>query len=105
MTLDHRVLVKDTEQDLDSTPSLCWEKIEQEAERLLHQRINHGRRVRLDDTTVIVSVNNHSRHDLTKRFKRLIFEGTAINKQILMWQDLLHQPRPICGVRRYPGDS
>jgi hypothetical protein len=58
--LNHRVLVKDTEQDLDSTPSLYWEKIEQEAERLLRQKINRDRRVRLDDTTVVVSVNDRS---------------------------------------------
>ncbi|KAL2811012.1 hypothetical protein BDW59DRAFT_179413 [Aspergillus cavernicola] len=68
-------------------------QIKQEAERVLRQKINRDRRVRLDDTTIVVSVNDRSQRDLTNRFEKTNIAWAAINKQILLWQDLLQQPK------------
>ncbi|EHA21825.1 hypothetical protein ASPNIDRAFT_56474 [Aspergillus niger ATCC 1015] len=98
VTLNNRVLTKDTEQDLDSTPGSYWQQIKQKAERVLLQKIDRDRRVRLDDTVVVVSVNERSQRDLTKRFEKADIDWTAINKQILMWQDLLHRPKKMLTI-------
>ncbi|KAF4209650.1 hypothetical protein CNMCM5878_005036 [Aspergillus fumigatiaffinis] len=93
VTLNNRVLAKDTEQDLDSAPSSYWQQIKQKAERVLRQKINRNRRVKQDDTSIVVSVNDRSQRDLTKRFEKTDIDWTAINRQIRMWQDLLCLPK------------
>ena len=93
VTLNNRVLAKDMEQDLDSAPSSYWQQIKQKAERMLRQKINCNRRVKPDDTSIVISVNDRSQRDLTKRFKKTDIDWTAINRQIRMWQDLLCLPK------------
>ncbi|KAJ8147377.1 hypothetical protein LV157_008672, partial [Aspergillus fumigatus] len=93
VTLNNRVLAKDTEQDLDSAPSSYWQQIKQKAERVLRQKLNRNRRVKPDDTSIVVSVNDRSQRDLTKRFEKTDIDWTAINRQIRMWQDLLCLPK------------
>jgi hypothetical protein len=70
VTLNNRVLAKDTEQDLVLKPSSYWEEIKQKAENVLHRKISRSRRVRSDDTTIVVSVKDRSQRDLTKRFEK-----------------------------------
>ncbi|KAF7174073.1 hypothetical protein CNMCM6106_008192 [Aspergillus hiratsukae] len=89
VTLNNRVLAKDTEQDLVSRPSSYWRQIKQKAERVLRQKINRNRRVKPDDTSVVVSVNDRSQRDLTKHFEKTDIDWTAINRQMFMWQNLL----------------
>lgn len=84
MTLNNWVLAKDTEQDLVLRPSSYWGQIKQKAERVLHQKVNHNQHVKLDNTSVVVSVNDRSQRDLTKRFKKTDINWTAINRQILI---------------------
>lgn len=96
VTLNNRTLTKDTEQDLKSTPCSYWQEIKQNAERLLHQKINRDRRVRLDDTVFVVSVNGL--RDFTKRFEKTDIDWALINKQILMRQDVLYQPKKLLTV-------
>ncbi|KAJ5543730.1 hypothetical protein N7513_007238 [Penicillium frequentans] len=72
--LNNRVVAKDTEQDLALPPSSYWERIEDTARDVLRRKIAHNRRVRLDDTNVVVSVNERSQSDLIKRF-----EGTNVD--------------------------
>jgi hypothetical protein len=74
VTLNRRVVAKDTEQDLVQLPSFSWPRIQGEADRILRGKISRDRRVRPDDTTVVASVNDRSQRDLTKRF-----EGTDID--------------------------
>jgi hypothetical protein len=70
VTLNNRVVAKDTEQDLALDPDLYWQDIWQKAETILRRKVARNRRVRLDDTTVVVSVNNRSQRDLTNRFEK-----------------------------------
>jgi hypothetical protein len=91
VTLNNRVLAKDTEQDLVSNPSSYWERIKQKAERVLRQKVNRNRRVKPDDTSVVVSVNDRSQRDLTKHFEKTDVDWTAINRQISLWQNLLRK--------------
>lgn len=88
VTLNQRVIAKDTEQDLSEPPSIFWPRIDQEALKILRSKIAHDRRVRPDDTNVVVSVNERSQRDLIKRFESTDINWTAIEKQLCMWAEL-----------------
>ncbi|CAI7580189.1 unnamed protein product [Penicillium pancosmium] len=86
--LNNRVVVKDTEQDLTSPPSSHWDQIAETAGNLLRRKIARRRRVRLDDTELVLSVNDRSQRDLTKRFESTSIDWTAMEKQLLAWAHL-----------------
>lgn len=86
VTLSNQVLVKDTEQALDSAPSLYWQQIKHKAKHLLRQKINHNQRVKPDDGLVMVSINDCSQHDLIKHFGKTDINWITINRQIRQWQ-------------------
>ncbi|XHF99663.1 hypothetical protein AWENTII_003192 [Aspergillus wentii] len=90
VTLNNRVVKKDTEQDLVLRPSSYWEQIKQNAESTVRRKIKRNQRVRLDDTEVIVSVNDRSQDDLFKTFDNTNIDWTSIERQLLMWGNLLH---------------
>ena len=81
--LNNRVVVKDTEQELTLPPSYYWERIKEDAEGILRRKIARSRRVRLDDTALVLSVNDRSQRDLTKRFEGTGIDWTAVEKQLL----------------------
>lgn len=86
--LNNRVVVKDTEQELTLPPSSYWEQIKEDPEGILRQKIARSRRVRLDDTTLVLSVNDRTQRDLTKRFDGTGIDWTAVEKQLLAWGHL-----------------
>lgn len=50
--------------------------------------------MRLENTIFVVSVKNHL-HDFTKRIGKADIDWALINRQILLRQELLHQPKKI----------
>ncbi|BAE62811.1 unnamed protein product [Aspergillus oryzae RIB40] len=90
VTLNNRTVSKDTEQDLAVAPSSHWAKITQDAENVMRRKIRHNQRVRSDDTTVRVSVNERGQSDLNKRFDGTNIDWKPIEKQLLMWGNLFH---------------
>ncbi|KAI2734473.1 hypothetical protein DTO013E5_9156 [Penicillium roqueforti] len=86
--LNNRVVAKDTEQDLALPPSSYWERIKYTTGNVLRRKIAHTRRVRLDDTNLVVSVNERSQSDLIKRFEGASVDWTTVEKQLLMWANL-----------------
>ncbi|KAA8641539.1 uncharacterized protein ATNIH1004_011675 [Aspergillus tanneri] len=95
VTLNNRPLAKDTEQDLVFKPSSYWQQIKEKAERILQRKKSRNQRVRPDDTTVVVAVNERSQRDLTKRFENTDIDWTAIEKQLLQWENLFRQGKKL----------
>jgi hypothetical protein len=54
VTLNNRMVAKDTEQDLALIPSSYWQDIREKAETVLRRKVARNRRVRLDDATIVV---------------------------------------------------
>ncbi|KAI9036240.1 uncharacterized protein KD926_002149 [Aspergillus affinis] len=89
VTLNNRVVKKDTEQDLVLKPGSYWEQITQNAEKALQRKVKRNQRIISDDTEIIVSVNDRSQDDLTKTFDGTDVDWTIIENQLLMWSNLL----------------
>jgi len=91
--LNNRVVVKDTKQDLTQPPRSFWEQIKEEASNILRRKIPRGRRVRLDDTNMVLSVN--SQRDIDKHFEGTNVDWTAVEKQLLAWAHLARRGKKI----------
>lgn len=85
VTLNNRILAKDTEQNLVFKPSAYWQQIKEKAERIVQREKSRNQQVRSDDTTVLVAINGHSQRDLTKRFEGTDIDWTPIETQLLRW--------------------
>lgn len=72
------------EQDLALLPSSYWERVKNTAGNILRRKIVYTRRVRLDDTNLVVSVNKRSQSDLIKRFEGASVDWTKVEKQLLI---------------------
>lgn len=54
-----------------------------------------NQRVRSDDTTVVVAVNERSQRDLTKHFEGTDIDWTPIETQLLRWENLFRQGKKL----------
>ena len=94
--VNKKVLSRDTEEDIVLTPSAYWSMtLKGKLERLLDGKIPRKGRVRSDDTSIAVSVNDRSQRDLMKRFDHLDIDWTAVEKQLLKWGELFRQGKKL----------
>jgi hypothetical protein len=77
-------IAKDTEQDLVLVPSAHWHLcLKPKVEKLLSKKVAHSRHVEFDDTSVVVSLNDRSQRDLTKRFDNMDVDWSIIERQLI----------------------
>lgn len=89
VTVNNKVVAKDTEQDLVLVPAAYWHMyLKPKVEKLSSRKVAHIRQVEYDDTGVIVSVNDRSERDLTKRFDKMDIDWSVVEKQLLRWGEL-----------------
>lgn len=85
----NRFRSEDTEQHVILTPSAYWPSVLRgKLERVLQERVSRNRRVRADDTSMVVSVNDRKQRNLKKRFNSLDIDWMAVEKQLLSWGKL-----------------
>ena len=89
VTLNGKLVSKDTEQNLVLAPSFYWPQfLKPKLEKLLCKKISSNRRVAADDTNVVVSVTDRSERDLTRRFDETEIGWPGIEKQLVAWGEL-----------------
>jgi hypothetical protein len=89
LAVNNRVVAKDTEQDIVLVPAAYWHMYQKpKVEKLSSKKVAHDRHVEYDDTRVIVSVNDRSERDLTKRFDSMDIDWSVVEKQLIRWGEL-----------------
>ena len=89
VTLNGKLISKDTEQNLVLAPTFYWpEFLKPKLEKLLRKKVPSNKRVTPDDTNVVVSVRDRSERDLTKRFDETEIEWPVIERQLVAWGEL-----------------
>jgi hypothetical protein len=79
VVVNNKVVAKDTEQDLVLVPNAYWHLcLKPKVEKLLDKKVAHNKHVEFDDTSVVVSVNDRSQRDLTKRFDSNLWTSTGL---------------------------
>ncbi|KAJ5899178.1 hypothetical protein N7495_003922 [Penicillium taxi] len=82
VALNKRVVSEDTEQNLVLAPGAYWEKfLKGKLARVVAQKFLPSQRVRLDDTAIIVKINDRTEHDLTKRLISFINGGGILHSE------------------------
>ncbi|RAL07857.1 uncharacterized protein BO97DRAFT_438055 [Aspergillus homomorphus CBS 101889] len=78
-----------TEPDLVLAPSAYWVKVlRQKLESRVKTKTQRSRRVRSEDTAVVVSVNDRPQRDLNKWFEKTSIKWSAVEQQIAKWSNL-----------------
>lgn len=89
VAVNNKVVAKDTEQDLVLAPAAYWHMyLKPKVEKLSSRKVAHNRHVEYDDTGVVVSVNDRSERDLTKRFDNMDIDWSVVETQLIRWGEL-----------------
>jgi hypothetical protein len=89
VTLNGKLVSKDTEQNLVLAPTFYWPQyLKPKLEKLLGKKVSSNKRVIPDDTNVVVSVTDRLERDLTRRFDETEIEWPVIEKQLAAWSEL-----------------
>lgn len=88
VTLNNKLLSKDTEPDLVLAPRFYWSLfLRDKLEKLLRKKLSPSKRVTCEDTNVVVSVTERSKRDLTKRFDELDVDWFLVERQLSQWSE------------------
>ncbi|KAK3934333.1 hypothetical protein QBC46DRAFT_83014 [Diplogelasinospora grovesii] len=87
LTVNKRVAAKQTEDDLVVAPSDFWN--EELSSTIADIVKSTGKPCKADATTVVISVNDRSERDITKRFKELKIDWPVVERQLQTWSHLL----------------
>ncbi|KAK5262849.1 hypothetical protein LTR96_011679 [Exophiala xenobiotica] len=86
VTVNHKMISKDTEQNLPVELAAYWEfLLLPKLEKLLRQKVAANRCVRSDDTNIVVSVREREVRDLIKRFDGTEIDWSVMEKQLASW--------------------
>jgi hypothetical protein len=89
VTVNNKVVSKDTKQNLVLAPAAFWEHfLQPKLEKLLRRKVPHNRCVKPDDTNIVISVTERSERDLTKRLDDTNIDWSIIEKQLVDWGEL-----------------
>ena len=81
MSVNNKVISRDTEQDLVLAPTVYWHLcLKPKLNKVLRGKVAQNRYVRCDDTTVIASVAHRSERDFTKRFDNIDIDWSVVEK-------------------------
>jgi hypothetical protein len=81
--MNNQIVSKDIDKDLVLALSDYWQQfLEKKMQNFMGRKAPCDRRVRAEDTSIVVSVRNCSRRDLTKRYDKTDIDGTTIDRQL-----------------------
>ena len=96
VTVNNRVVAKDTEPDLVLAPSVYWDEyLKKKLEERIRTKTRRNRRIRSEDTAIVISVNDRSQRDLNKWFGKTNIEWTAVEQQLLKWENLFRMSKKL----------
>jgi hypothetical protein len=87
LTLNRRLVAKQTEDDLVLAPSDFWK--EELSSKIADIVKSTGKPCKPDATTIILSVNDRSERDITKHFKELQIDWPIVENKLQAWSHLL----------------
>ncbi|KAF3029133.1 hypothetical protein E8E12_000333 [Didymella heteroderae] len=88
VTLNNKVMSRDTEPDLVLAPRFYWSLfLRDKLKKLLQKKLPPSKRVACEDTNVVVSVTKRSQHDLTKRFDKMDIDWFLVERQLSQWSE------------------
>ncbi len=87
LTLNKRVVAKQTEDDLVLAPSDFWN--EELSPKVADIAKPTGKLCKADATTIVLSVNDRTERDITKRFEELHIDWPVVESKLQAWSHLL----------------
>lgn len=86
VSVNNKVIARDTEQDVVLAPAVYWRMyLGAKVDKLVDRKLPHSSHVRLDDTSVVASVNDRSERDLTKRFDDMEIDWSVVERRFVRW--------------------